>query len=188
MDSLKTLSDNQLIDLLKTSDHSAFNEIYHRYFQMLFVHACQKLSDEEKAKDVIQEIFATLWFKRDMDLQIKNLPAYLFTAVRNKVFDIYAHETVQQKHLDSLEAFLSSSQPVSTDYLIREKELQTYIDKQIDALPPKMKAVFELSRKGQLSHEEIADQLQTNTNNVSKHINGALKILRTKFDMLFFFL
>jgi RNA polymerase sigma-70 factor (family 1) len=187
MANLKTLSDKELVDLLKTSDHSAFNEIYHRYFQVLFIHACQKLSDEEKAKDVIQEIFATLWFKRDMDLQIKNLPAYLFTAVRNKVFDIYAHETVQQKHLDSLETFLSSNQPVSTDYRIREKELQTYIDKQIDALPSKMKAVFELSRRGQLSHEEIADQLQTNTNNVSKHINGALKILRTKFDMLFFF-
>jgi RNA polymerase sigma-70 factor (family 1) len=187
MASLKPLSDNELIQLLKRSDHSAFNEIYHRYFQMLFVHACQKLSDEEKAKDVIQEVFATLWFKRDMDIQIKNLPAYLFTAVRNKIFDIYAHETVQQKHLDSLEAFLKSNHPVSTDYRIRERELQIYIDKQIEALPPKMKAVFELSRKDQLSHQEIADQLQTNTNNVSKHINGALKILRTKFDLLFFF-
>jgi RNA polymerase sigma-70 factor (family 1) len=187
MASCKTLSDTQLVELLKESDHPAFNEIYHRYFQMLFVHACQKLSDEEKAKDVIQEIFAALWFKRDIDLQIKNLAAYLFTAVRNKVFDIYAHETVQQKHLDSLEAFLSSNQPVSTDSRIREKELQIYIDKQIDALPAKMKAVFELSRKGQLSHEEIADQLHTNTNNVSKHINGALKILRTKLNILFFF-
>lgn len=187
MDNYSTLSDSELLQLLKQSDHSAYNEIYHRYFYLLYVHAYKKLRDEEQAKDVVQDVFATLWIKRDFDLQVKNLAAYLFTATRNRIFDLFAHEQVKTRHLDSLKEYLSWNTNPPTDHRIRENNLKVYIRQQIDALPPKMRKVFELSRMEELSYKEIAEQLHTSENNVSKQVNNALKVLRTKLSGLMFF-
>lgn len=188
MADLKILSDDELLGLLKASDHAAFNEIYHRYFQLLYIHANKKLGDEDLAKDVVQDIFTALWFKREFDQHIKDLAAYLFTSARNKIFDLFAHQQVQQKHLDSLQNFLTAKPVISTDYHIREAQLKAYIEQQIQQLPAKMRAIFEMSRKEELSYKEIAERLETSENNVSKQVNNALRILRTKLGVLFFLL
>jgi len=47
-------------------------------------------------------------------------------------------------------------------------------------LPPKMREIFELSRKEYLSHKEIAEKLGISEQTVSKQVSNALKILRTK--------
>jgi RNA polymerase sigma-70 factor (family 1) len=179
-----TLSDDTLIQLLKESDHRAYTEIYHRYFYLLYVHAFKKLQDENQAKDVLQDVFATLWFKRASDFQSNNLGGYLYTAVRNKIFDLFAHEQVKSKYLDSLNAYVSTRSSVSTDHLVRENELKAYIEREIQALPPKMKQIFELSRKDELTHKEIAAKIGTSENNVSTQITTALRILRTKLGVI----
>jgi DNA-binding NarL/FixJ family response regulator len=58
--------------------------------------------------------------------------------------------------------------------------MRAYIEKQIQALPPKMRRVFQMSRNENLSHREIAERLGTTEDNVSKHVTNALRILRTK--------
>lgn len=182
-----TLSDVELIDLLQESDHAAYTEIYHRYFYLLYLHAYKKIVDEEQAKDIVQDVFAALWFKREFNLPDTNLAGYLYTAVRNKVFDLFAHQQVAARYLQSLDDYLASKQSISTDHRIRENELKSYIEKEIQALPPKMKRIFELSRKENLTHKEIAKRLDTNTNNVSKQLNTALKVLKTKLGTLLIF-
>jgi RNA polymerase sigma-70 factor (family 1) len=180
----KTISDSELIQLLKESDHAAYTEIYRRYFYLLYVHAYKKLRDEEQAKDIIQDLFTSIWFKREFDLPNTNLAGYLFTAVRNKIFDLFAHQKVEAKYMQSLGEYVQSHKNVSTDQKVRENELMTYIEKQIDALPPKMKLIFEMSRKEHLTHTEIAEKLNTNTNNVSKQLTTALKVLKTKLGTM----
>jgi RNA polymerase sigma-70 factor (family 1) len=182
----KTISDNELIELLKGSDHSAFNEIYHRYFYLIFTHAYKKLPNEEQAKDIVQDVFASLWFKREVNLPTSNLAGYLYTAVRNKIFDLFAHQQVQSKYLDSLNAYLTTQVNIPTDHLIRENQLKAYIEKEIQALTPKMRLIFEMSRKENLSHKEIAEKLGTTENNVSTQVTTALRILRTKLGLITF--
>jgi RNA polymerase sigma-70 factor (ECF subfamily) len=179
-------SDNDLLQLLKESDHTAYNEIYRRYFYLTYTHAYKKLRDEEAAKDIVQEVFATLWFKRDFNLPQSNLPGYLFTAVRNKIFDLFAHQQVEAKYADSLKDYLSNHSNAPTDHLVRENELKAYIEKEIQALPPKMKLIFEMSRKENLSHKEIAEQLNISENNVSKQVNNALRVLKTKLGIIIY--
>jgi RNA polymerase sigma-70 factor (family 1) len=186
MPNYKSLLDNELIQLLKESDHSAYNEIYHRFFSLIFTHAYKKLRDEEQAKDIVQDVFATLWFKREDNLPTSNLAGYLYTAVRNKIFDLFAHQQVQAKYLDSLNDYLSTQASVHTDSLARENQLRAYIEKEIQALSPKMRKIFEMSRKENLTHKEIAEQLGTTENNVSTQLTTALRILRTKLGAVFF--
>jgi RNA polymerase sigma-70 factor (family 1) len=183
----KTTSDNELLQLLKEDDHAAYTEIYHRYFYVLYVHAYKKLLDEEQAKDIIQEVFTSLWIKREFSIPQTNLAGYLFTAARNKIFDLFAHQKVEAKYIRSLDLFMQSHSNISADHRIREEELKAYIEKQIEALPPKMRLIFEMSRKQNLSHQEIAEKLNTNPNNISKQLTTALKLLKTKLGTLLFF-
>jgi RNA polymerase sigma-70 factor (family 1) len=184
MPNYKSLPDNELIQLLKESDHSAYNEIYHRYFYLIFTHAYKKLRDEEQTKDIVQDVFATLWFKREGSIPVTNLAGYLFIAVRNKIFDLFAHQRVQAKYTDSLHDYWRTRKSVPADHRIRESDLQAYIDKAIKELPPKMRHIFEMSRNENLSHKEIAAQLNTTENNVSKQVNNALRVIKTKVGPL----
>jgi RNA polymerase sigma-70 factor (family 1) len=186
MADFKTISDNELVCLLKESDHTAYNEIYHRYFYLIFTHAYKKLRNEEQAKDLVQDVFASLWFKREFNLPTSNLAGYLYTAVRNKIFDLFAHQQVQSKYIDSLQSFIDTNTHVPTDHLVRENQLKFYIEKEIQALTPKMRMIFEMSRKGNLSHKEIAETLGTTENNVSTQVTTALRILRTKLGLIIF--
>lgn len=188
MKSYRNLSDQEIVQRLSQDDHDAYSEIYHRYFHLIYVHAFKKVQDSEQAKDVAQDVFTYLWFKREKAALIQDLAAYLFTSARNKIFDLFAHEQVEQKHIDSLQAFYSKNPIHPTDHQTRERDFQAYIDKQIAELPPKMRVIFELSRREQLSYKEIAEQLDTTENNVSKQVNNALRILRTKLNVLFFFI
>ena len=186
MTNLKKHSDQELLSLLRGSDHSAYNEIYHRYFYLIYTHAYKKLRDEDQAKDIVQDVFATLWFKRDLNLPNSNLAGYLFTAVRNKIFDLFAHQQVKAKYIDSLKDYLSRNANAPTDHRVRENELKAYIEKEIQALPPKMRQIFEMSRNEHLTHKEISDRLNTSENNVTTQISNALRILRTKLGMITF--
>jgi RNA polymerase sigma-70 factor (ECF subfamily) len=183
------LSDSEIFALMKNSDHSAYTEIYRRYFQLIFRHAFRKLRDEDVARDVVQDVFTGLWLKRSSCAVEANLAGYLYTAVRNRIFNFWAHESVVSTYWQSFpeNADIDSYVEVAADYKIREQQLAEYIERQIQELPAKMREVFELSRKEYLSHREIAERLDTTEGNVSKHVSNARKILRAKLSSITYF-
>jgi len=176
----KILSDAKLVQLLQASDHNAYTEIYNRYFQLLFVHARKKLNDSDLAKDILQEIFTKIWMKREIQLTATNLTGYLYTLMKNRILDLYLHQEVKTKYMRAAKSFIITNKSSGTDALVREKECSAHINQEIAALPPKMREIFELSRKNQLSYKEIAEKLNTNENNVSKQINNGLKVLKRR--------
>lgn len=181
----QTISDHELAGLLKSGDRRAYTEIYNRYKWLLHVHAYKWMQDREEAKDIVHELFASLWTKRESLSFPENLSAYLYTAVRNRIFNMISHQKVESEYLSSLQHFIDEGTCV-TDHLVREKQLTALIEKEISSLPPKMREVFELSRKSQLSHKEIAEQLQLSEQTVRKHVQHALKILRIKLGLVVF--
>jgi RNA polymerase sigma-70 factor (ECF subfamily) len=63
--------------------------------------------------------------------------------------------------------------------------MEELIEKEIAALPPKMREVFELSRKANLNYREISEKLNISDNTVKKQMSNALKILRSRLGVLF---
>lgn len=183
----KQLHDFDLVVLLKQDDEAAFTEIYERYKWILYSHAYKKLKNREEARDVIQELFAGLWTKRNSINFNANLSGYLYTAMRNKILNIIARQQVADKYVDSLEAYANQGSFV-TDHLIREKQLALLIEQEIASLPPKMKALFLLSRKEYLTHREIACKMEISEETVKRQMKNALKTLRLKLGILSFFL
>lgn len=189
MAAYSTYTDQELVALLQNDDQAAFAMIYQRYYRLLYIHALKKLADEDEAKDIIQELFTTLWTKRATILQDTNFAAFLYTAVRNRVLDYFTHQKVAEKYISSLQDFIDTD-PVAADDRVNEKELLEFIQAEIQSLPPKMREIFLLSREQNLSHKEIAARLGISEQTVSKQVSNALKMLREKMgvSMFIFFL
>ncbi len=174
--------DQQLVALLRENDRHAFNEIYARYFWLLHTHAHKWIRDREETKDLIQEVFLTVWEKRQALKPELGLSAYLYTSVRNRVFNRLSRQQVAAAYLASLDDYLDKGEYI-TDHLVREKELKRIIEEGIDSMPRKMQEVFRLSREENLSHKEIAERLKLSEQTVRKHIQHALRILRIRITM-----
>lgn len=185
MTAYDSIPEVELTELLRLGDNVAFTEIYNRYHAALYIHAFNKLRNREESRDIVHDLFGSLWNNR-ANLQVKTtLSAYLYTAVRYKIFDFISHRDVESRYISSIAEFADKGDYI-TDHLVREKELSALIEKEISALPSKMREVFELSRKANLSHKEIAEQLGLSEKTVKKQVNNSLKILRTKLGSAIF--
>jgi len=186
MTNYSTLSDEELAHRLKSTDRAAFAEVYNRYKGLLYVHAYKRLKNEEEADDVVHDLFATLWSKRT-ELDLNNLSAYLYIAVRNNIFKLIARQNVATDYIAAAQITIDQTNCI-TDHLVREKQLAEIIENEINALPERMREVFELSRKANLTHREIAQRLDLSEQTVKKHIHHALKILRVRLGFSVFLL
>ena len=180
-------SDSELTFLLKEGNHAAFNEIHKRYYALLYNHAFKRLPYREEVKDILQELFTFIWNNRETLVFTSGLAAYLYTSVRNRVINVFTKQKVRTEYAESLQNYLRVGENI-TDWKIRERELTALIEKEIAALPPQMKRVFELSRNEHLSHNEIAELLNTSPLTVRKQVQNALKILRSKLGANLFLL
>jgi len=175
------LSDQELAALLKTGDQLAYTEIFERYNSVLLRHAFRLLSNDDEAYDVVQDVFLQLWQKR-AGLEFKvSLSAYLFTAIKNRIFKLFAHQKVVMRYVDSISAFMVEGYNLVEDE-VRQKELAVLIDKEIALLPPKMREVFLLNKKEELSYKEIAERLNITDQTAKQQVYKALKILKPKLD------
>jgi RNA polymerase sigma-70 factor (ECF subfamily) len=182
----KTFHDVELMDLLKSSDHAAFTEIFHRYSSLLYSHAYNKLRNETEARDVVQEIFVLLWAKRE-ELDLKtNLPGYLYTAVRNNIFNMLKHKKIISAYATVFSSINEQSE-VITDHLVRSKQFAAIIDAEIAALPPRMRKVFELRRIEHLSNREVALMLNITESTAADQMKKALRILRMRIGLILIF-
>jgi len=181
----QNISDQELINLLQQEDRHAFTEIYDRYKNLLQRHAFKKLGDLDEVNDILQELFVNLWDKRVELLITTNLSGYLYSAMRNKILKRFAHKQVENKYVVSLQQFLNQAD-YCTELTIRENEMAAIIQKEIDHLPAKMREIFLLSRRDNLSHSEIAKKLSLAESTVSRQISNALKVLRFRLGSLFF--
>lgn len=181
------LADNELAMLLKQGDREAYTEIYKRYNSLLYIFAYKRLGDREEVKDIIHELFLSLWMNRE-DLTITTgLAQYLYTCTRNRILNVITHKKISSRYVDSLQCFIEQGND-STDHLVRHKQLQAFIEKEIAALPPRMREVFEMSRKSNLSRKEIAKELDISEQTVKSQMHSALKVLRVKLGALLAFL
>lgn len=83
-----TYTDEELVQLLKKSDHEAFAELYERYWDKLLFLAGKKLNDLYEAEHIVQDLFLDLWQRRaDLDIQ-RSIGGYLVIAVKYRIIKI----------------------------------------------------------------------------------------------------
>jgi RNA polymerase sigma-70 factor (family 1) len=168
------LSDNELAALL-ADDGAAFNEIYERYWSLLYQSAFNVLRDEDACLDVIQEVFIWFWEHRS-ELVVKSVKAYLLVAVKYKVANYIRNGKVRESFYERIPKIeLDSDFP---DEALEVKELKEMIASFVMELPERCQEVFNMSRNEHLSNKEIAERLGITEKTVENQINKALKRLK----------
>src|SRR5690606_28021649 len=81
-------SDDILIARVKEGNKEAFNEIYRRYWAILYRHAKRMTKSDDESQDVVQDVFESLWRNRAFFEINMSLSSYLYSAVRYKIFDL----------------------------------------------------------------------------------------------------
>lgn len=171
--------DYLLLQQAAAGSEPAFKAIYDKYWYDLFQIAYKRTRDADDARDLVQDLFISLWDNVAHLSPDTNIGAYLFVALRNRVFNYFEKKTVRLNHLlsqpfkpvESEEAIFSS---------IRTREIKACVAEAVAAMPPKMKEIYLLSREQQLSVNEIAALLGIAPQTVKNQLHTALERIRTQ--------
>jgi RNA polymerase sigma-70 factor (ECF subfamily) len=170
-------SDPELISLWKEGDEKAFECLYKRYVVYLTNIATKKTTSIDIAKDCVQEVFLSVYHRKDELQTTTSLKSYLYTALQHKIYNHYQKVLTRIKY----EQAASVNLKIVGNNLNEEfesKDLEKQIQEKILSLPPQCRKVFLLSREEQLPYKEIAKQLNISVNTVDQHIQKALRILK----------
>ncbi len=169
-----TITDEELVRLLKAGDRPAFDNIFNRYWSKLYIAAYNLLHNRQAAEDIVQEVLVQLWVRRD-HLEIGHLNAFLYAAVRYKVFDAVRAGKLREQPAANVTAPVAAN---ATEEGLAEKELRQLLQQHIASLPEKCREIFILSRNAQLSTREIAQLLGLAPKTVENQLTIALRRLR----------
>lgn len=169
------VEDKLLLLKLKEGSEWAFDALYEKYWQGLYAAAFKRLDDPDQAKDITQDVFLQLWLKRE-ETEIENLAGYLFTAVKNKVFNWLEKESKYTPVPDLL-LLLETSHDQADARVLKTEFIQTY-EALINTLTLSQQKIFRLRYQEELSTSEIAAQLDISRKTVQNQLGKAVAQLR----------
>lgn len=139
----------------------------------------------EDAENIVQDVFLSLWEQERFLLPQINVFAFLFTSVKNKCVDLIRHRMIIQKTEDLLQDEYQStlymnhlSLEAFDEKNLSELDIETIIQKAIDALPDKCREIFILSKIEGKKQKEIAQNLHISVNTVESQMAIAYKKLK----------
>lgn len=154
---------------------ASFKLLYEKYWEFTYSEAYKRLKDSSQAKDIVQEIFSSIW-RRKETLHIGNLTAYLRIAVRNRVFKALAKQKLTHSYFDLWPITPAASQQADA-HLLWQEFLQSY-EALLKTLPPRKQLIFRLRFQEDLSTTDIARRLKLSRKTVQNQIGRAIELLR----------
>ena len=168
--------ERELIRKLINGDKIAFSHLFSFYKSQVLYYCVHFVKDKEIAEDITQDIFLTVWEKKE-DIRIEqSFSAFLYTIARNRIYDIF-------RSLSARSVLYEKLMEQAIDYVDDvEKSLEerySGIDcTGFGTAESAQREIFELSRNRGLSHKEIAEQLGLSVYTVQDHIKNALEKIR----------
>ncbi|GAC1368273.1 MAG: RNA polymerase sigma-70 factor [Hymenobacter sp.] len=182
--------DAALVEALRRGDEHAFAEIYTRYGFTLLELAYRKVHSREAAEEIVQDLFTTLWHKRET-AAIQKLKEYLATAVKYQVINLIKSKLIHTGYVVYRQLGASvADHRTEEDLAIRD--LSQALGRSLAYLPSYTREIFQLSRMEHQTVPQIAVRLNLSPKAVEYHLTRALKLLRVSLKdflvILFLFL
>ncbi len=169
MPNFSKLTDEELVEVVRTSDQEVYAFLIKRYQAKLLRYASYLLDDENLAADAVQEAFIKAYINlNSFDLK-KKFSSWLYRIVHNQAMTLVSKHK-QHHPLDS--AFEVASEVNLEDDLIK-KELVRRTHACLEQMPLLYRGPLTLFYLEDKSYEEISDILRLPLGTVGTRINRA---------------
>lgn len=158
-----------------------FTEIYNTYWEKVFTICYKNTDDLEVAKELVQDIFKSLWERRDT-LEINtSYERYLLRAAKLKVFEYIRNKQLRAQHLRCVAEHSQKHSNITED-TIMQRSLSETLEMLVERLPQHCRQIFQMRHQRGLTNREIAGLLTISERTVEYHWANALKLLKKKLD------
>lgn len=161
---------------LGNGDHEAFDTLYIQYSPKVRHFLTGFVKDKDEASDMTQDIFFKIWNNRETISRVDSFQAYLFRMARNMIYDYYEHNLIKENYTLKQQGTSLYAEIIEEE--LYAKELAILIDIAIEKMPRQRRNIFLMSRKENLTNEEIARKLGISKRTVENHLTQALSDLR----------
>jgi RNA polymerase sigma factor (sigma-70 family) len=172
-----TYNENELLHAVKKGDENAFRELMNRYWNKMYSNILYHCKQQELAEELTQDLFITVWQKREQLQEIKQFDAWLYTIAKNLVLGAFRKKVLPLLDSSSFDPYFHDDGLTGAD-LLELKELHTVLNSEIAQLPPQMQRAFTLHRIQGLSHEEVAAQMNISKFSSQTYVARATILLR----------
>lgn len=168
-------------------DHQArFLQAFEAYNDALFRHAALRISNRERAIDLVHDTYTKVWSYIRDGYEIDTFRPFLYKVLNNLIIDEY-----RKKKESSLDALLEIDGVDEGSFAeLSESTVETLaatIDGQkafalLDELPVQYKEVIILRFVDQLGPREISELIEESENVISVRIHRGLRLLRERIE------
>lgn len=176
-----------------------FENIYITYFSRLKMFALEYVLSEEDAKNIVQDVFISLWEKKEQLPYDTNIVSYLFVSTKNRCTNHIRHRVVMQEAANkiqeeyqlTLQLKLASLEQLD-HALFAEPDLEEIVTNAIQALPPKCREIFIKNKLKGKKQKDIAKEMNISVKTVEAQMSIAYKKMKEElkeyFPLLLFLL
>lgn len=169
---LHSYDENILLPLIAEGDETAFTILFNHWHQRLGDYVFRLTGSMSLAEEIVQDVFVTIWSKRELLVKVNNAGSYIFRLSRNKTLNSLrqtARERVRNAEWIKLSAV--------TDNEPNLEQFFSLIDEAVEKLPPQQQRAWILSRRDGLIYEEVAHQMQLSRETVKRHIHLSIRFI-----------
>ncbi len=174
MNDISTLSDKEIVELVRTKDKELYAEIIKRYQTKLMRYASYIMGDDQKGADVVQESFIKAYINLNGFDTKKVFSSWIYRIVHNEAMNMYSKDKKQQP---LNEQFDMDSGIDIEDELIKNELIHRAHDC-LEKMPILYKEPLSLFYLEEKSYEEIGDILRIPIGTVGTRVNRAKAIMK----------
>jgi len=168
------LSDEEIVDQVRTTDKNLFAVIIERYQKKLLHYANSLIKDEDKAVDIVQASFIKA-FVNINSFNIENkFSSWIYRIVHNEALNLIKKYPGETPLLDDLD--FKSDENVEEDFI--QKETKAQVEKCLKEIPILYSEPLSLYYIDNKSYEEISDILRIPMGTVAIRISRAKKLMK----------
>ena len=171
--------DRNLLNSFRKGENLALDRIYEYYRIPVIRFTVSIVKDEQEAENIYHEVFMKILKKKEDINPELNFNSYVFTAVRNEIFDYL--KAVKKSNLLKEKYWQRIQQSQSEEEDDKEEKL-TKLELMVKALSPKRRRILEMNYFERKSYLEIAEALNISKNTVKNQLVKAKFILRREME------
>lgn len=164
---------------VELTDSERFEALFRTHYAGLCDFVNGYVSSPEAARDIVHDLYLWLWQRYDAGEPPPFTKPYLYAAARNRAFKFLRHRRVVSRWEQRV-AYGAEPAGPETDEEVRAREVAEAVEAAIEALPPRCREIFRMSRQEELTPAEIARALGISESTVGVQLWRALKVLRER--------